>query len=87
MKVSQTIDLGTHLMFIGEVTEKACLSDVPSATYDYYQSHIKPQPKSDKGNGHTVWRCRICGYEYEGDELRLISNVRYACTRPLISKR
>lgn len=69
MKVSQTIDLGTHLMFIGEVTEMASLSDVPSATYDYYQSHIKPQPKSDKGNGHTVWRCRICGYEYEGDEL------------------
>lgn len=71
VKVSQTIDLGTHLMFIGEVTEMETLSAVPSATYAYYQEHIKPQPEAvgKDAAGHTVWRCKVCGYEYIGDEL------------------
>ena len=70
-KVDKTVNLGTHMMFIGEVTEMKTLSDVPSATYCYYQEHIKPkpQPSSDVRNGHTVWRCKVCGYEYVGDEL------------------
>ena len=47
------------------------LSDVPSATYSYYQEHIKPQPEpvGQTAEGKTIWRCVICGYEYEGDEL------------------
>lgn len=71
MKVSQTVDLGTHLMFIGEVTGMETLSPTLSATYGYYQEHIKPQPvKSEAAAaGHTVWRCRVCGYEYVGEEL------------------
>lgn len=71
VKVSQTIDLGTHIMFIGEVTEMATLSDVPSATYSYYQEYIKPKPEAvgKTDDGKTVWRCRICGYEYVGEEL------------------
>lgn len=71
VKVSQSIDLGTHTMFIGEVTEMETLSAVPSATYSYYQQHIKPQPQPSvsAAAGHTVWRCRVCGYEYEGEEL------------------
>ena len=31
MKVSQTIDLGTHIMFIGDVTEMETLSPAPKA--------------------------------------------------------
>lgn len=71
VKVSQSIDLGTHTMFIGEVTEMETLSAVPSATYSYYQQHVKPQPQpsASAAAGHTVWRCRVCGYEYEGEEL------------------
>lgn len=70
-KVVNTVDLGTHLMFIGEVTETDSLSDVPSATYSYYQEHIKPKPQnvSTEASGHTVWRCKVCGYEYIGEEL------------------
>ncbi|MDE5641950.1 MAG: rubrerythrin family protein [Muribaculaceae bacterium] len=47
------------------------LSDVPSATYSYYLEHIKPKPQAvgKTADGHTVWRCCICGYEYVGDEL------------------
>ncbi len=71
VKVSRTIDLGTHLMFIGEVTEMESLSDVPSLTYTYYQENIKPkpQPASESPKGRTAWRCKICGYIYVGEEL------------------
>ena len=55
------------MLFIGTVTDMEVLSDVPSATYTYYQEHIKPKPEAKKGK--TVWRCKICGYEYEGEEL------------------
>lgn len=71
VKVTQTVDLGTHMMFIGEVTETGILSEVPSVTYAYYLENIKPKPaRSDASQtGHTVWRCKVCGYEYVGDEL------------------
>ena len=71
VNVSKSEDLGSHTMFIGEITDMKVLSDVPSATYDYYHKNIKPQPQTDrKANGsQTVWRCTICGYEYIGEEL------------------
>ena len=69
--VEQTIDLGTHMLFIGLVTEMETLSDTPSATYNYYQANIKPkpQPAGKTEDGKTIWRCSICGYEYVGEEL------------------
>ena len=70
-KVVSSQDLGTHTLFIAEVTDMEVLNSAPSATYSYYQKHIKPQPQ-DTGtapNGKTVWRCTVCGYEYEGEEL------------------
>ena len=69
--VEQSVDLGTHMLFIGLVTEMEILSDVPSATYNYYQSNIKPkpQPVGETAEGKTIWRCSICGYEYVGEEL------------------
>ena len=69
--VEQAIDLGTHILFIGLVTEMETLTDVPSATYSYYQEHIKPKPQpiGKTAEGKTVWRCVICGYEYEGEKL------------------
>ena len=70
-QVVDTVDLGTHIMFIGKVTEMETLDDVPSVTYSYYQKYIKPKPENSSltGNGHTVWRCKVCGYEYVGEEL------------------
>jgi len=67
-KVVQDIDLGTHTMFVAEVTDAEIISDAASATYEYYHSNIKPKPQ-EKKNKKTVWRCKVCGYEYEGDEL------------------
>lgn len=69
--VDKTVDLGSHTMFIGEITDMAVLSDTPSTTYEYYQNHIKPKPQAvgKTDEGQTVWRCRICGYEYVGVEI------------------
>lgn len=71
-KVKQEVDLGTHTMFIADVTAAEVLAeDDPTATYDYYQKHIKPRPveKKEEKGGTVKWRCTICGYEYEGEEL------------------
>lgn len=69
--VDKTVDLGSHTMFIGEITDMAVLSDTPSTTYEYYQNHIKPKPQAvgKTDEGQTVWRCHICGYEYVGEEI------------------
>lgn len=66
--VDKTVDLGSHTMFIGEIKEMEVLDDVASATYEYYQENIKPKAKAPS-NGKTIWKCKICGYEYEGEEL------------------
>ncbi|MFR9307734.1 MAG: rubredoxin-like domain-containing protein, partial [Lachnospiraceae bacterium] len=67
-RVLQTIDLGSHTLFIAEVTDGAWLSDTPSATYAYYFAHIKPKPEA-KPAEKKGWICTICGYIYEGDPL------------------
>lgn len=64
--VQKEIDLGTHTMFLGQLVEAECLSDIPTVTYDFYQKNIKPKQEQPKKNG---WRCKICGYIYEGEEL------------------
>lgn len=71
VEVEQIVDLGSHFLFIGPVTEAEVLNEVPSATYSYYMEHIKPkpQPVGQTAEGKTIWRCTICGYEYVGEEL------------------
>ena len=65
-EVIDSVDLGTHTMFVCDVTEAVKLSDESSVTYDYYFKHIKPKPESAKKKGYV---CKICGYVYEGEEL------------------
>lgn len=67
--VEQTIDLGSHTMFIASVEDMEVLSSDPSATYAYYQDSIKPKPEKKASGGKTAWRCTVCGYVYEGEEL------------------
>lgn len=64
--VVQTIDLGTHTMFIAHVTDMDVLSEAPSLTYAYYHANVKPKPEAAKKSGY---RCKICGYVYEGEPL------------------
>ena len=71
VKVDKTEDLGSHTMFVGEITDMEVLSDDLSATYEYYMKNIKPKPQEvgKTEDGQTIWRCTICGYEYVGEEL------------------
>lgn len=66
LKVVQYVDLDTHGMFIGEITEARVLSDRETMTYTYYQKNVKPKPKVEGKKGYV---CRVCGYVYEGEEL------------------
>lgn len=81
-KVVKTMDLGSHTMFVAEVTGGEVLTKEPSATYAYYFAHIKPgkpapakaEPAPDaaapaKAETKKGWVCTICGYIYEGEEL------------------
>lgn len=65
-EVFQSVDLGTHTIFFAKVTDMDVLSEEDSLTYDYYHKNVKPQPEAPKKSG---WRCKICGYVYEGEEL------------------
>ena len=42
-KVVEKKDLGSHMMFIGEVTESKVLSDAPSCSYAHYHKAIRPK--------------------------------------------
>lgn len=67
-RVSQTVDLGSHTLFIAEITESVKLNDEPSMTYNYYHTHVKNKAKlEEKKSGR--WVCQVCGYVYDGDEL------------------
>ncbi len=68
-KVINMVDLGTHTLFIADVTDCEVLASTPSATYDYYHANIKPKPNAVNAAGKVVWRCTICGFEIEMDEL------------------
>ena len=67
-KVIQTLDYGSHTLFIAEVTQAFSVSNEASATYQYYFDHIKPKPQAAKTN-KKGFVCKICGYVHEGDQL------------------
>lgn len=67
-KVVSSIDLGSHTLFIADVTASEVLSDDESVTYSYYHKNIKPsKPKTEEKKKGFI--CTICGYIYEGDTL------------------
>ena len=73
--IKQTVDLGSHTLFIGEPTAMVVLPEDAPATYTYYQNHIKPKPEAKPADAQKLpagmhkWRCKICGYEYVGETL------------------
>lgn len=69
-KVVNSTDLGSHTLFIAEVIDGKNLSEIPPLTYADYQNHVKPKPEIKKEDKKIIsWRCKICGYIYEGSEL------------------
>ena len=66
LKVENYVDLGTHGMFICEVTEARVISDKDTMTYSYYHENVKPKPQTE---GKKGWVCTICGYIHEDENL------------------
>ena len=66
LKVLEYLDLGTHGMFICDLTEARVMSDKETMSYTYYQKNVKPKPDTEGKKGYV---CKVCGWVYEGDPL------------------
>lgn len=42
-RVTQSVDLGTHTLFVAEIFDAAILGDKKPMTYAWYQSNVKPK--------------------------------------------
>jgi len=79
--VINTIDVGTHTIFIGKITDAAILTEEPAMTYDYYHevkggyspktaptydSAIDKQTEKKKEEPKMdKYVCTVCGYVYD----------------------
>lgn len=69
-RVVSSEDLGSHTLFIAQLEDAKSLSANAPLTYAEYQSKVKPKTEEKKDNRKIVaWKCKICGYVYEGSEL------------------
>ncbi|MCM1049941.1 MAG: flavin reductase [Clostridiales bacterium] len=68
-KVINSYDLGTHTMFLAEVLDADVISNEKAMTYSYYHEAVKPKPAPTETDAPKGWRCTVCGYVYEGEEL------------------
>jgi len=80
-RVVQTVDLGTHLLFVGEVVASEVLDDSqPPLTYAHYQevrkgrapknapTYVEPagaEETSPTSAPAGKYRCTVCGYIYD----------------------
>ncbi len=65
-KLMDVIDFGTHSLFKAEVIDAKVINEDDAVTYTYYHKNIKPKPEQQSKKG---WRCNICGYVHEGEDL------------------
>ncbi len=76
--ISQSVELETHTIFIGEVTNAEIVSDSAPLTYDYYHKVMKGKApknaptfveestgKDDAVSAEGIMVCEVCGYEYD----------------------
>lgn len=66
LEVENYIDMGSHGLFICNVTDTGIISQTPTMSYSHYHKNVKPKPQPEKKKGYV---CEICGYVYEGEEL------------------
>ena len=72
-EIVDELDLGSHILYIAEVREAFKGNDKEVLTYEYYQSNMKgktpPKAASYNEANRGKFRCTICGYVAELDEL------------------
>jgi len=78
VKVTNSVDVGTHVLFIGEVIDADVISDGGEAmTYEFYHSvkkgkspktaptYIKEGPIEKGEEMMRKYECKVCGYIYD----------------------
>jgi len=79
-EVIDTIKTDTHTVFLGKVIDTSNYKENTPMTYRYYHQELKgTSPKKaptyveekvdESSSKKRKWKCKICGYVYEGDEL------------------
>lgn len=71
-RVSEQLDLNSHILFIGTVYEVEARSEVPVMTTEYYKTQKEGQVPSaapSHTTGEPGWRCSVCGYILESEEI------------------
>lgn len=69
-KVIESTDLGSHTLFVAEIVDMKVTSNNKPLTYADYHAKLKPSPQAiDKSKKIKGWKCKICGYVYEGAAL------------------
>ena len=73
VSVTETIDVGSHYLFVGVVEEAEVLSAGDPLTYAYYNGDEAAVPGitetaagAPEAGKKIAWRCTICGYIEEG---------------------
>ena len=85
--VEQEVDLGSHTLFIASVEDMEVLSDTASATYEYYQSSIKPKPARRPRPERRCGAVRSAVMFTRERNCPLIISVRCANIRPRILRK
>lgn len=65
-KVVNTLDCGTHTLFLCELTDAQVLSKEEPMTYAYYHSDVKTKKAPVAAGSGEKWQCTVCGYVHEG---------------------
>lgn len=80
-RVIDKMETATHTVFLGEVEGAEVFGNRNAMTYAYYHQVVKgkspknaptyiPEEEEKKENGSVKkFRCQVCGYVYEGEEL------------------
>lgn len=63
-KVVNSMDCGTHTLFLCEVVDAQVLSQETPMTYAYYHSDVKNKKKA--APAAEQWKCAVCGHVHEG---------------------
>jgi len=72
-KVIDKMETETHTVFLASVIDGELLKNEEPMTYSYYHKVIKGKsPKAaptyiEEANDKPIYKCSICGYEYDGD--------------------
>ncbi len=75
VEVEESVDVGTHTLFIGKVVDAKTLKEGEPMTYDYYHEvkngsapKTAPTYQPMKPKKKRLYRCRICNYIYDPEK-------------------